>query len=60
MCSLGSACDTFFYREESGGTKKCTYLPHVSLKQFEFVDFVNYDADPKKVMFVLQCLQGFI
>ena len=60
LCSLGSACDTFFYEKLTGGTKQCTYLPHASLKQFEFVDFVNYDPDPKKLMFVLQCLQGNI
>ena len=36
----------------------CTYIPHVSLKSFNLIDFVNYVDDDKKDMYVLQCSQG--
>ena len=36
----------------------CTYIPHVSLKSFNMIDFVNYVDDDKKDMYVLQCSQG--
>ena len=55
ICSLGSACDTFFI-DLTGMT--CTFIPHVSLKSFNLIDFVNYVDDDKKDMYVLQCAQG--
>ena len=56
LCSLGSACDAFFV-EDPGTGLQCTYLPHVALKNFELVDFVNYSKDDKD-MYLLQCSQG--
>ena len=53
-CSLGSACDTFFI----DSALVCTYLPHVSLKSFELIDFVNYTKEEGKDMYLLQCSQG--
>ena len=53
-CSLGSACDTFFIDTNL----VCTYLPHVALKGFELVDFVNFTKDQGKNMYLLQCSQG--
>ena len=46
FCSLGSACDAFFVDSDL----VCTYLPHVSLKGFELVDFVNYTNEDGKDM----------
>ena len=54
FCSLGSACDAFFVDSDL----VCTYLPHVSLKGFELVDFVNYTNEDGKDMYLLQCSQG--
>ena len=56
FCSLGSACDAFFIEKTDTGLQ-CTYLPHVSLKRFELVDFVNFTPDDKD-MYLLQCSQG--
>ena len=53
-CSLGSACDTFFIDTNL----VCTYLPHVALKGFELVDFVNFTKEEGKDMYLLQCSQG--
>lgn len=53
-CSLGSACDTFFIDSDL----VCTYLPHVALKSFELVDFVNFTKKEGKDMYLLQCSQG--
>lgn len=53
-CSLGSACDTFFI----DANLVCTYLPHVSLKSFELIDFVNFTKEEGKDMYLLQCSQG--
>ena len=55
ICSLGSACDTFFIDLND---MTCTFIPHVSLKSFNLIDFVNYVDDDKKDMYVLQCAQG--
>ena len=43
--------------EDPGTGLQCTYLPHVALKNFELVDFVNYSKDDKD-MYLLQCSQG--
>ena len=43
--------------EDPGSGLQCTYLPHVGLKNFELVDFVNYTKEDKD-MYLLQCSQG--
>ena len=63
LCSLGSACDTFFV-EFSGATGNnggisCTYIPHVGLKAFNLIDFVNFVDSQSKEMYVLQCSPAF-
>ena len=57
LCSLGTACDMFFV-EFAGTDIKCSYLPHVSLKQFNLMDFVIYTGSKDSYMYVLQCAQG--
>ena len=63
MCSLGSACDTFFVEFDgstgNNGGIACTYIPHAALKTLNLIDFVNFVDDQSKEMYVLQCAQAF-
>ena len=63
MCSLGAGCDTFFVEFDgstgNNGGITCTYIPHVALKSFNLIDFVNFVDDESKEMYVLQCSQSF-
>ena len=63
LCFLGSACDTFFVEFDgssgNNGGISCTYIPHVGLKAFNLIDFVNFVDSQSKEMYVLQCSQAF-
>ena len=48
-----------FFIQKQGSSIQCTYLPHVALKTFEFVDFVNHTTEVGRDMYILECSQDF-
>ena len=54
FCSLGTACDMFFVKDE-GNNMKCVYYAHTSLKQRPLEDILHWTGDTDDKVYRLQC-----